>query len=247
MSIEIDSDVFGFLQRHARPFVDKPNDVLRRLLLEAPSSSPDVDRGMQKAIRDVDKPNDVLRRLLLEAPSSPPDIDRSMHKAIRDLQVELAWKRSRVPSLDPDQFAAMLGIAGSGSSEAFVRRVMTQEFGPEFAARSPYRMMFETDDSLVYFQNFNKPSPRLWYRVTERPWKLLCTSEKRAWVCLTNPAESYAYLIPVHAIRERATEFGWTRDYLEINVDVAMSRWIELDWRINLYLRRYEDQDSKAD
>lgn len=30
--IEIDDDVFAALQRHAEPFVDTPNDVLRRLL-----------------------------------------------------------------------------------------------------------------------------------------------------------------------------------------------------------------------
>jgi hypothetical protein len=37
-SIEIDDDVFDVLKRHAEPFVDTPNDVLRRLLLDAPSA-----------------------------------------------------------------------------------------------------------------------------------------------------------------------------------------------------------------
>jgi hypothetical protein len=31
-NIEIDADVFAFLQRHARPFVDSPNSTLRRIL-----------------------------------------------------------------------------------------------------------------------------------------------------------------------------------------------------------------------
>ena len=31
--IEIDGDVYGFLQENAEPFIDTPNDVLRRLLL----------------------------------------------------------------------------------------------------------------------------------------------------------------------------------------------------------------------
>lgn len=31
-SIKVDSDVFAYLQKHARPFVDTPNSTLRRLL-----------------------------------------------------------------------------------------------------------------------------------------------------------------------------------------------------------------------
>ncbi|MCK5163615.1 MAG: hypothetical protein KAQ72_07855 [Desulfobacula sp.] len=33
-TIEIDSEVFNFLQSQAEPFVDSPNDVLRRLLMD---------------------------------------------------------------------------------------------------------------------------------------------------------------------------------------------------------------------
>ncbi|CAM5677169.1 RAMA domain-containing protein OS=Streptomyces antimycoticus OX=68175 GN=SANT12839_101730 PE=4 SV=1 [Streptomyces antimycoticus] len=32
-TIEIDDEVFAYLQRHGEPLVDSPNDVLRRLLL----------------------------------------------------------------------------------------------------------------------------------------------------------------------------------------------------------------------
>ncbi len=35
-SIKVDDEVFEYLQRLATPFVDKPNDVLRRLLLDGP-------------------------------------------------------------------------------------------------------------------------------------------------------------------------------------------------------------------
>jgi len=39
-SIEIDDEVFAFLQQHSEPLVDTPNDVLRRLLLgEAESAA----------------------------------------------------------------------------------------------------------------------------------------------------------------------------------------------------------------
>ncbi|MEU6970803.1 hypothetical protein AB0A71_24290 [Kitasatospora aureofaciens] len=33
-TIEIDDEVFAFLQQHSEPLVDTPNDVLRRLLLD---------------------------------------------------------------------------------------------------------------------------------------------------------------------------------------------------------------------
>jgi hypothetical protein len=37
-SIEVDQEVFSFLQQQARPLLDTPNDVLRRLLLPKPVS-----------------------------------------------------------------------------------------------------------------------------------------------------------------------------------------------------------------
>src|SRR4051794_26048577 len=38
-TIEIDDDIYAVLQHHGRPFVDTPNDVLRRLLLDADASA----------------------------------------------------------------------------------------------------------------------------------------------------------------------------------------------------------------
>lgn len=38
--IEIDDDVFAFLQKHAQPLVDTENSVLRRLLLGGPTLPP---------------------------------------------------------------------------------------------------------------------------------------------------------------------------------------------------------------
>lgn len=35
ISIEIDEEIFNFLQKQATPFVDSPNDVLRRILLKS--------------------------------------------------------------------------------------------------------------------------------------------------------------------------------------------------------------------
>ncbi len=36
IGIEVDEEVFNYLQQNAKPFIDTPNDVLRRLLFEEP-------------------------------------------------------------------------------------------------------------------------------------------------------------------------------------------------------------------
>jgi hypothetical protein len=41
--IEVDDEVFALLQRHAQPFVDRENDVLRRLLLGEPAAGRSAD------------------------------------------------------------------------------------------------------------------------------------------------------------------------------------------------------------
>lgn len=42
-TIEIDDDVWAVLKRNAEPFVDTPNSVLRRLLLDAPAAAPKAE------------------------------------------------------------------------------------------------------------------------------------------------------------------------------------------------------------
>ena len=41
-TIKVDDDVFTYLQRLARPFIDQPNDVLRRELLASKTSTANV-------------------------------------------------------------------------------------------------------------------------------------------------------------------------------------------------------------
>ncbi|MFY1700519.1 hypothetical protein ACN28G_02000 [Micromonospora sp. WMMA1923] len=50
-TIEVDDEVFTFLQEHCEPLVDTPNDVLRRLLLSGDSEEPH------------EKPAPTIRRL----------------------------------------------------------------------------------------------------------------------------------------------------------------------------------------
>ncbi|MFD3728779.1 hypothetical protein [Streptomyces sp. NPDC058671] len=66
--IEIDDEVFAYLQRHSEPLVDTPNDVLRRELLGEGKSSGGADpkRGLGGLM------------FLLEAGLIAPD-DRLMH------------------------------------------------------------------------------------------------------------------------------------------------------------------------
>lgn len=179
VKIDVDSEVFGFLQEHARPFMDTPNDVLRRLLLARESK----------------------------------------------------FKRRFASAYNPEQPLTL----GSSSAEAYVRAFLTSHFGSGFERRSPYRMMFESQDSLVYFQNFNKESDHLWYRVNEKPWKELRASRKEAWIVLTNPAGRFGFALPVADLKDRIQRANWSRNYLEINIDPSTSRWSELDWNLTKY------------
>jgi len=180
-SIQVDADVFAFLQKHARPFVDTPNDVLRRLLLGVP-----------------------------EDPTSP------------EVRMPALVSRSEV------------------SVDGFVNELLRQKFGAGFRRRMPYRMMFESTDALVYFQNFNKESDHLWYRITENPWRELQASTTSAWICLSNPAERFAYVLPIAEIQRHVERARWARPYLEVNIDPATSRWTELDWHLDEFFERLQ-------
>jgi hypothetical protein len=181
LKIEIDDEIFEFLQSRAQPFVDDPNSVLRRLLFNDTSVSTDTAKA---------------------------------HSA------NLALAGPQTQSPDTDQFVSSIldNIAGN------------------FRRRSRYRLMFESDSQLLYFQNFNKAWDRLWYRITEKPWKDLRGSEKDATVYFTSPAMGIFYAIPVKKIERKIKEMGWDRDYLEVNIDHSNNRWIELEWSIREFL-----------
>jgi hypothetical protein len=178
IKIDVDLEVFGFLQKHARPFVDAPNDVLRRLLLKRSSEE----------------------LMVLELPEVRP------RPASRPISVNV-----------------------------FVSEFLVSQFGSGFAKRRPYRMMFESQDAIVYFQNFNKESDHLWYRINDKPWMELSTSPKASWVVLTNPVERFGFVLPVDDLKEQIQRANWSRPDLEINIDPSTSRWSELDWNLAKY------------
>jgi len=181
--IDVDQEVFEFLQQNAIPFVDTPNTVLKRLLKIGKVSSNTTKEA--KPAMTVTKHN---------------------------------------TSID---------------SNDFVHIVLNKEFPDGCQRKSPYRFMFESSNSLIYFQNFNQASATLWYRITKKPLKVLRDSRKKCFICLTNPAEGIAYLIPLEDIESKLASSNWDRDYLEINIDHVSSKWKELDWNIKQYLKSY--------
>jgi len=184
VKIDIDKDVFEFLQNNAKPFVDTPNTVLRRLLQIGNNSSPPKN----------------------ETKSAMPT------PAQKTTQID---------------------------TNEFVRTVLNKEFIEEFRKKSPYRLMFESPNTLIYFQNFNQESPTLWYRVSEKSLKVLKASSKKGFLCLTNPAESIAYLFPLEEVKKQIVSSNYKRDYLEINIDHISRKWKELDWNIKQFLKIY--------
>src|SRR5688572_30351732 len=58
--IEVDQEVFSFLQKRAVPFLDSPNDVLRRLLSLA--ESPEANNGIPVGTDQSEQPRPRDRR-----------------------------------------------------------------------------------------------------------------------------------------------------------------------------------------
>ncbi len=178
IKIEIDQEVFDFLQKEAIPLVDSPNTVLRRLLLK--------DR-------------------------------REMNK------LENRGRQKGKPEY-------------GDSKTTFIKSILTEHFDDDFATVSPYSMLFKSSDVVIYFQNFNKKSNNLWYRLKRNPLDKLKTFNKKAYVCLTCPPENLAYLIPLENITQKLKEVNYIKDDLEVNIDFKIHRWRELEWNLSPFI-----------
>jgi hypothetical protein len=162
----------------------------------------------------VDTPNSVLRKILFSE-SKPSDLKTST--------IVSTAKKS------PKQQEVL--------SEAFMSSFIKKRYGGIFQTKSPYRTMFESQTHLVYFQNFNKSgTSNLWYRLSERALTVLRETQKTALVCFTNPSENTVFEIPMKDIDIQAGKANWQKEFLEVNIDPANSRWRELDWNIDKYL-----------
>ena len=172
------------------------------------------DRLKNMAEPFVDIPNSVLRKILF-----------SEFKAQHSQQRTAA---STMKSLPVDQEVL---------SKVFISSFIKKHYEGNFRIKSPYRTMFESQNHLVYFQNFNKAGTRnLWYRLSEGSLQLLRNTQKTALVCFTNPSENVLYEIPMKDIDIQSRKANWEKEYLEVNIDPANSRWRELDWTIEKYL-----------
>ena len=179
----------------------------------------EVDEDVYKKLKSlaepfVDTPNTVLKRLLFSA-QKPTNIK---------------------PRTNDSTSKTTLGEQGL-SSVTFMNSFLKNKYGEKFHTRSPYRTMFESENHLVYFQNFNKAgTSNLWYRLNNGSLKVLRNTQKTALVCFTNPSENVVFEIPIKDIDKKAAEANWNKDFFEVNIDPANSRWRELDWNIERYL-----------
>jgi len=187
IQIEIDKEVYEFMEKNARPFVDTPNTVLRRLL------------GFDNRTRS-------------------------------QITEERPFRSEPVSELHTMQ----------RNRNEFISTVLAKEFGERFRKKAQYQFMFESSNVLIYFQNFNKESATLWYRINEKPFNMLRETNKKSFICLTNPAEGIAYLIPIEAIERQITLSKWEKKYLEINIDNVSRKWKELDWDIEQFMKEYQ-------
>lgn len=190
-TIDVDPDVFSFLQKQARPFLDSPNDVLRKMLFHG---NPPVQE-----------------KLLQILESKPTQLKRGIEKT---------------------------------NSLEFVQLVLQRHFGGNFRTVGRYQMMFESTEQLVYFENYNKVTDDLWYRISQEPWQKLSTSSKKAWLCLTYPPGKIAYIIPIKDINDKVRQFHWSRPNLEINIyplsPAYKTHWHQFEWDIQAYKHEFK-------
>jgi hypothetical protein len=124
--------------------------------------------------------------------------------------------------------------AGS-SQEQFIQLVLNQRFGDGFTKVGRY-YMFESNSEIVYFQNSNVGGDEFWYRVMNKVRKILASSKKNAWLCLTNIPRKIAYIIPFKAIEQQIRVADYKEDNLEISIYGRELRWHQLgDWDIKKY------------
>jgi hypothetical protein len=177
--ITVDDEVFKFLKKHAEPFDDTPNSVLRRFLLG------------EKPLREDNQ-----------------------HER-KDLKTA---KASQYPLED------------------FIDWVLKNIFSERFIKCPPYRTMYESESQIIYFQNLNKgESNNLWFRLRSKQLQVMRSSCKKAYICLTIPADEYGYLIPLNEVDSHVSSANWPRSYLEVNIDPSDNRWRELEWKLDEY------------
>jgi hypothetical protein len=215
-SIEVDEDVFEALQDLATPLVDTPNSVLRRLLLD----------GL--AVREIGGSTASLASPRYRYAAAPADI------AIPGPYASLGDERRAERGMSPRRFGKLL-CAREFPGEMFERARRD---------RGAFRTMFESDERLLYFLNFNKPGQtNLWFKANATALLALREAEKPAHVVFANPAERVAWMIPVDELASKYAAVMGRRlgdGDADLNLDVKGDRLRELDWNIAPWRREVE-------
>ena len=139
-----------------------------------------------------------------------------------------------------------IGMTGQRSPGDFIDWVLRNKFDEQFNIYPAYRMMYESDGQIVFFQYLNKgDSKNLWFHLRSKPLEVMRSSNKKAYVCLTIPADGYGYLIPLDEVDIHVLSAKWSRSYLEVNIDPSDNRWRELDWKLDEYKVILTDIDEQ--
>jgi hypothetical protein len=223
--IQVDEEIWQYLQERAVPLVDTPNSVLRRLLFGK-------RRGRKRPgeAAYVIKPEARLMRM--ESPVEPMIVPTGTYRSMRG-------ERTAPGGLSPRRMG---------------KRLVSQEFAGEYfdraaKTRGGFRTMFESTKRLVYFLNFNKPDSRnMLFRVTASAIEALTTAAKPAYVIFSNPARRIAWVIPVKDMLARYEEvFGekFEPQDLVLNIDIERNWLRELNWDISEYRREVENSNRE--
>lgn len=232
--IEVDEEVFEALQELATPLVDTPNSVLRRLLLEGQLRE---HAGSTISLRPRDEP-DATHSPAAYAPLNL-DVGSGGYVGVGSMDAEepagpyasLGDERRAARGMSPRRFGKIL-CAREFPGEIFERARRD---------RGSFRTMFESEERLLYFLNFNKPgATNLWYKVNTTALQALLEADKPAYVVFTNPADRLAWVVPIEdlarAYKERGGRALGAGD-LDVNIDVEGDRVRELDWSVEGYRR----------
>lgn len=85
-TVRIDDEVYEFIKKHAEPFVDSPNDVLRRLLRLDGSASPRIVANHREGNRQ-----DRVRAIVEEVVKRDPDMELLESDRVRIHFAPRAW------------------------------------------------------------------------------------------------------------------------------------------------------------
>jgi len=123
----------------------------------------------------------------------------------------------------------------------FVQRILNERLGGGFSTIGRYRFLFQSDNRIVYFQNFRDEGnyDNWWYRIVPKAFIELEKSTKPAAIYLTNPTSSVYYELPFDEFKEKTASIKTDRG-IEVNINHTTNIWTSLDWDIREYKKVLE-------